>query len=107
MPFYAIGVFTGFAMAGYGLSKHHLTQREPGWRRRTAINLSAGSCRRSSVIGDDSGEIKVTFGPGHGGDDIEPGQVIRLTGKAHQTGSRPTSIANPVYLIVENLTQEP
>lgn len=42
VPFYAIGVFTGFAMAGYGMTKHHLTQREPGWRRRLAINLSAG-----------------------------------------------------------------
>ena len=42
VPFYAIGVFTGFAMAGYGMTKHHLTHREPGWRRRLAINLSAG-----------------------------------------------------------------
>jgi len=41
VPFYAIGVFTGFSMAGYGMTKHHLTQREPGWRRRLAINLSA------------------------------------------------------------------
>ena len=42
VPFYAIGVFTGFSMAGYGMTKHHLTQREPGWRHRLAINLSAG-----------------------------------------------------------------
>ncbi|OBK13839.1 APC family permease [Mycobacterium asiaticum] len=42
VPFYAIGVFTGFAMAGYGMTKHHLTHREPGWRHRLAINLSAG-----------------------------------------------------------------
>jgi amino acid transporter len=42
VPFYAIGVFTGFSMAGYGMTKHHLTEREPGWRRRLAINLSAG-----------------------------------------------------------------
>ncbi len=42
VPFYAIGVFTGFSMAGYGMTKHHLTHREPGWRRRMAINLSAG-----------------------------------------------------------------
>jgi amino acid transporter len=41
VPFYAIGVFTGFSMAGYGMTKHHLTQRESGWRRRLAINLSA------------------------------------------------------------------
>ncbi|HET7075386.1 MAG TPA: amino acid permease [Mycobacterium sp.] len=42
VPFYAIGVFTGFSMAGYGMTKHELTHREPGWRRRMAINLSAG-----------------------------------------------------------------
>jgi len=42
VPFYAIGVFTGFSMAGYGMTKHHLTQREPGWRHRLVINLSAG-----------------------------------------------------------------
>jgi amino acid transporter len=41
VPFYAIGVFTGFSMAGYGMAKHHLTHREPGWRRRLVINLSA------------------------------------------------------------------
>ncbi|WP_197383461.1 amino acid permease [Mycolicibacterium mengxianglii] len=42
VPFYAIGVFTGFAMAGYGMSKHHLTHREPGWRYKLVINFSAG-----------------------------------------------------------------
>jgi hypothetical protein len=41
VPFYAIGVFTGFSMAGYGMTKHHLTHREPGWQARLAINLSA------------------------------------------------------------------
>jgi amino acid transporter len=42
VPFYAIGVFTGFSMAGYGMTKHHLTHRGPGWRSKLAINLSAG-----------------------------------------------------------------
>jgi amino acid transporter len=42
VPFYAIGVFTGFSMAGYGMAKHHLTYRESGWRRKLVINLSAG-----------------------------------------------------------------
>ncbi len=42
VPFYAIGVFTGFSMAGYGMSKHHLTHRDPGWRHKLAINFSAG-----------------------------------------------------------------
>jgi len=41
VPMFAMGVFTGFSMAGYGMTKHHLTHRAPGWRRRLAINLSA------------------------------------------------------------------
>jgi hypothetical protein len=61
---------------------------------------------RTVVAGDDSGEIKVTFGPGHGGDDIEPGQILRVMGKAHQTGSRPTSIANPSYTVVVDAANE-
>ncbi len=35
---YAIGVFTGFTMAGCGMVKHHLTTREGHWRRSVAIN---------------------------------------------------------------------
>jgi hypothetical protein len=42
IPLFAMGVFTGFATAGYGMTKHHLTRREPGWRRKLVINLSAG-----------------------------------------------------------------
>ena len=42
VPFFAIGVFTGFSMAGYGMAKHHLTQRGPGWRSKLVVNLSAG-----------------------------------------------------------------
>ncbi|WP_459952901.1 APC family permease [Mycobacterium avium] len=42
VPFYAIGVFTGFSMAGYGMTKHYLTKRGPGWRRSVVINVSAG-----------------------------------------------------------------
>jgi amino acid transporter len=42
VPLFAMGVFTGFSMAGYGMTKHHLTHREPGWRRKLVINLSAG-----------------------------------------------------------------
>jgi amino acid transporter len=41
VPFYAIGVFTGFSMAGYGMSKYHLTHREPGWQYKLVINFSA------------------------------------------------------------------
>ncbi|WP_082983364.1 APC family permease [Mycobacterium scrofulaceum] len=42
VPFYAIGVFTGFSMAGYGMTKHYLSERGPGWRRKVLINMSAG-----------------------------------------------------------------
>ena len=42
VPFYAIGVFTGFSMAGFGMSKYHLIHKEKGWRRRLVINFSAG-----------------------------------------------------------------
>jgi amino acid transporter len=41
IPLYAIGVFTGFTMAGAGMVKHHLTHREPNWRRRTIVNGTA------------------------------------------------------------------
>ena len=42
VPFYAIGVFTGFSMAGFGMVRYHLRQRERGWRHRLAINLTGG-----------------------------------------------------------------
>jgi amino acid transporter len=35
---YAIGVFTGFTMAGAGMVKHHLTQKAAHWRRGVAVN---------------------------------------------------------------------
>ena len=38
---YAIGVFTGFTMAGAGMVKYHLTHREPHWRRGAIINGTA------------------------------------------------------------------
>ncbi len=39
---YAIGVFTGFTMAGFGMVKHHLTHRGPAWRQKVGINGFAG-----------------------------------------------------------------
>ena len=42
IPFYAIGVFTGFAMAGFGMARYHRRTREPGWRRKLAINMAGG-----------------------------------------------------------------
>jgi amino acid transporter len=49
VPMFAMGVFTAFSMAGYGMTKHHLTQRGPGWRYKLVINLSAGILSTSVV----------------------------------------------------------
>jgi amino acid transporter len=35
---YAIGVFTGFTMAGAGMVKHHLTNKGAHWRRSVVVN---------------------------------------------------------------------
>ncbi|HTP14214.1 MAG TPA: amino acid permease, partial [Streptosporangiaceae bacterium] len=42
VPFYAIGVFTAFTMAGFGMAKYHHRVREPHWQRKFVINFSAG-----------------------------------------------------------------
>jgi amino acid transporter len=42
VPFYAIGVFTAFSMAGFGMARYHTRVKEPGWRRKRIINFSAG-----------------------------------------------------------------
>jgi amino acid transporter len=42
VPFYAIGVFTGFSIAGFGMARYHTRRKEPGWRHRRVINFSAG-----------------------------------------------------------------
>jgi amino acid transporter len=38
IPLYAIGVFTSFTMSQAGMAKHHITQKEPHWRRGLVIN---------------------------------------------------------------------
>jgi amino acid transporter len=42
VPLYAIGVFTAFSMAGFGMARYHQRRKERGWRRRMVINFSAG-----------------------------------------------------------------
>jgi amino acid transporter len=42
VPFYAIGVFTGFSMAGFGMVRYHTRVKEQGWRHRRVINFVAG-----------------------------------------------------------------
>jgi len=38
IPLYVVGVFTSFTLSQSGMVRHHLTEREPGWRRSTVIN---------------------------------------------------------------------
>jgi hypothetical protein len=38
IPLYAIGVFTGFTFSGAGMAKHHITHKEPSWKRGLLIN---------------------------------------------------------------------
>ncbi len=42
IPFYAIGVFTGFSMAGYGMAQYYRTHRGDKWRMRVVISLTGG-----------------------------------------------------------------
>jgi len=42
VPLYAIGVFTAFSMAGFGMARYQTRHKTRGWRRRMAINFSAG-----------------------------------------------------------------
>jgi amino acid transporter len=43
VPLYAVGVFTAFSMAGFGMARYHTRHKESGWRRRRVINFSAGT----------------------------------------------------------------
>jgi len=42
IPLYAIGVFTSFTMSQAGMTKHHLTKKEPGWQKGIFINGIGG-----------------------------------------------------------------
>jgi amino acid transporter len=42
VPFYAIGVFTAFTMAGFGMAKYFHTHKGPGWRHKLVICFSSG-----------------------------------------------------------------
>jgi amino acid transporter len=50
VPFYALGVFTAFTMAGFGMARYHHRTREQGWRRRLVINFSAGVTSLAVVL---------------------------------------------------------
>ena len=42
VPFYALGVFTAFTMAGFGMARYHHVHKERGWQHKLVINFSAG-----------------------------------------------------------------
>jgi amino acid transporter len=47
---YAIGVFTGFAMAGAGMVKHHYDNREDHWRRGVVVNAISAALTALIVL---------------------------------------------------------
>ena len=50
IPFYAIGVFTGFSMAGFGMAQYYRTHRGDKWRARCAISLTGGIVSACVVV---------------------------------------------------------
>ncbi len=43
VAFYAIGVFTGFSFAGFGMAKYFRQQRTGSWRLKVAVNTLSGT----------------------------------------------------------------
>jgi amino acid transporter len=60
VPLYAIGVFTAFTMAGFGMARYHKRRREPGWRHKLVINSAAGAL--SAVVVAIFAVVKFTEG---------------------------------------------
>jgi amino acid transporter len=50
VAFYALGVFTGFTLAGFGMAKHARVNKGEGWRVKFIINGLAGSVSLIIVI---------------------------------------------------------
>jgi amino acid transporter len=50
VPLYAIGVFTAFTMAGFGMARYHRRRKEPGWRHKLVINYAAGALSAVVVL---------------------------------------------------------
>ena len=57
IPFYAIGVFTGFTMAGFGMARYHRRNRGPGWRRHLAISLDRRNLYRPGRLDLRRGQV--------------------------------------------------
>lgn len=50
VAFYALGVFTGFSLAGFGMTRHALRNKIGAWRAKVFINSLAGSVSLLVVI---------------------------------------------------------
>ena len=50
VAFYALGVFTGFTLAGFGMTRHALRNKTGQWRAKVVINGLAGSISLIVVI---------------------------------------------------------
>ena len=50
VAFYALGVFTGFTLAGFGMTKHAYVHRQGAWRAKMFINGLSGSVSLIVVI---------------------------------------------------------
>ncbi|HEX7164194.1 MAG TPA: amino acid permease [Trebonia sp.] len=60
VPLYAIGVFTAFTMAGFGMAKYHHKRREQGWKHKFYINFAAGTL--SAIVVGIFAVVKFTEG---------------------------------------------
>jgi amino acid transporter len=50
VAFYAIGVFTGFTLAGFGMAKYFRSHAGPRWRAKVALNLASGTISAVVVV---------------------------------------------------------
>jgi len=50
VAFYALGVFTGFTLSGFGMTRYFKRKKDPGWRIKVAINSVAGGVSLLVVI---------------------------------------------------------
>ena len=50
VAFYALGVFTGFTLAGFGMTRYTLRTRPNNWRFKVIINAIAGSVSLAIVL---------------------------------------------------------
>jgi hypothetical protein len=50
VPFYSLGVFTGFTLAGFGMAKYHTIHKQAGWKKKWWINASGGALSLAIVL---------------------------------------------------------